>query len=74
MFFSKLNVSSNISIFLDFLFNMTMSGLTPVTRTSGGIVPPLILCPGMSEYIVKCSGQDFSFLLLDSSGLNRVSM
>ena len=53
MFFSKLHVSSKISIVFLLLSKNTKSGLSVVTKTSGGIVPPFRLKPGMSAYIVQ---------------------
>ena len=55
-FFSKLTVSSNSIIFFSCLLRITISGLSSVVRTSAGIVPPFILCPGISIYRVKFSG------------------
>ena len=55
-FFSKLTVSSNSVIFLSILLRITISGLSSVVKMSAGIVPPFMLCPGMSMYMVMCSG------------------
>ena len=59
IFFSKLQVSSNILIVLDLLSKMTMSGLKLVAKTSGGMVPPLIWWPGISVYIENIFLFDF---------------
>ena len=57
--FSKLTVSSNSVIFLSVLLRITIFGLSSVVKMSAGIVPPFILCHGMSMYMVMCS----SFIL-----------
>ena len=51
MFFSKLQVNSNNSIFFSLLFRMTRSGLELVVRMSGGIVPPFNQSEGKSAMI-----------------------
>ena len=55
-FLSKLQVSSIKYITLAFLSSSTKSGLDVVTRTSGGIVPPLMSRPDISEYTSMFSG------------------
>ena len=55
-FFSKLTVNSNRVIFFSGLLRITISGLSSVVRTSAGIVPPFILCPGISMYRIVFSG------------------
>ena len=51
IFFLKLDVSSNMWIYFEFLSTITISGLEFVINMSGGFVPPFILWIGRSEHL-----------------------
>ena len=62
-FFSKLTVRSRSAIFFSFLLIRTMSGRCPVVTISAGIVPPLIVFPGISVHIVTSLGRTLAISL-----------